>query len=154
MKQKFSKSWIRSKQPRKQRKYRYNAPMHVRQKFVSAHLSEVLRNRFGKRSLALRKGDEVKVVRGESKGFKGRIERIDLKNSKVYIEGLNVKKVDGSEVLKPIHPSNLIITDPKMEDKRRQIIIERASGSKRKLEEKKGATKERGKVKTRREKKD
>ncbi len=126
MKKEWSNKWVSSKQPRKQRKYRHNAPMHVRQKFVSAHLSEVLRKRFGKRSLTLRKGDEIKVMRGKDKGFKGKVERIDLKTSKIYIEGLNVKKVDGSEVLKPVNPSNLLIMESKMEDKMRQMIIERS----------------------------
>jgi len=128
----WSNKWIASKQPRKQRKYRHKAPLHVRQRFVSAHLSEVLRSRFGKRSLPLRKGDDVKVMRGSDKGFKGKVERIDLKTSKVYVEGLNVKKVDGSEVLKPIEPSNLLITEPKMEDKRRQLIVERSKETKEK----------------------
>lgn len=123
---KWSNKWISSKQPGKQRKYRHKAPLHVKQKFVSAHLSEVLRKRFEKRSLQLRKGDEVKIMRGGNKGFKAKIERIDLKTSKVYLEGLSAKKVDGSEVLKPVNPSNLLITDPKMEDKRRQMIVERS----------------------------
>ncbi len=122
----WSNKWVSSKQPRKQRKYRYNAPMHVRQKFVSAHLSEALKNRFGKRSLSIRKGDEVKVMRGSGRGFKGKVERINLKKAKVYIEGFNVKKVDGSEILKAVEPSNLIITEPKMDDKRRQMIVERS----------------------------
>ena len=33
MKSIFSKSWVSSKQPRKQRKYRYNAPDHIKKKF-------------------------------------------------------------------------------------------------------------------------
>jgi large subunit ribosomal protein L24 len=127
----WSNAWISSKQPRKQRKYRYNAPLHVRQKFVSAHLADALKNRFGKRSLALRKGDEVKVMVGTKKGFRGKIERIDLKRSKIYIEGLNVKKVDGSEVLRAIEPSNLLLVEPKMDDKRRQMIVERSRTSKK-----------------------
>ncbi len=134
----WSNKWVASVKPRKQRKYRHKAPLHVKQKFVSAHLSEVLRNRFGKRSLPLRKGDEVKVMRGSNKGFKGKIERIDLKTSKVYVEGLNVKKVDGSEVLRPIDPSNLIIIDSKMEDKRRQMIVERSRETKEKRKGKGG----------------
>ncbi len=110
--------------------------MHVRQKFISAHLSEVLRKRFGKRSLNLKKGDEIKVMRGKDKGFKGKVERIDLKTSKIYIEGLNVKKVDGSEVLKPINPSNLLIMESKMEDKMRQMIIERSRETNKKGDKK------------------
>jgi len=131
MKREWSSKWIASKQPRKQRKFRHRSPLHRRQKFVSAHLSEILRRRFGKRSLPLRKGDEVKVMRGSDKGFKGKIERVDLKTSKVYIEGLNVKKVDGSEVLRAVEPSNLLIVEPKMEDKRRQAIVERSREAKK-----------------------
>ncbi|NIO23265.1 MAG: 50S ribosomal protein L24 [Candidatus Aenigmarchaeota archaeon] len=134
MKKEWSNKWVSSKQPRKQRKFRHRAPLHVRQKFVSAHLSEILRRRFGKRSLPLRKGDEVRVMRGKDNGFKGKVERIDLKRSKVFIEGLNVKKVDGSEVLKAVEPSNLLIVEPKMEDKRRQATIERARKAGRKEE--------------------
>jgi large subunit ribosomal protein L24 len=126
MKKEWSNKWSSSRQPRKQRKFRHNAPMHVRQKFVSAHLSTPLKNRFEKRSLPLRKGDEVMVMRGGSRGFKGKIERIDLKHERVFIEGLNVKKVDGTEVLKPLRPSNLMITEAKMDDKRRQMIVERS----------------------------
>ena len=42
MKKKFSNAWIGSKQPRKQRKYRHNAPLNVRNKFLSSHLSKEL----------------------------------------------------------------------------------------------------------------
>lgn len=123
---KWSNKWVSSKQPRKQRKYRHQAPLHTRQKFVSAHLSEVLRKRFGKRSLPVRKGDEVRVMRGSDKGFKGKVERVNLKQGRIYIDGLNLKKVDGSEVLKAVNPSNVTITDPRMDDKRRQAIVERS----------------------------
>jgi len=140
----WSKKWISSTRPGKQRKYRYNAPMHVRQKFVSAHLSEALRNRFGKRSLPLRKGDEVKIMRGSKKGSKGKVDRINLRKSKIYVEGINVKKVDGSEVLISLEPSNLLIVEPKMDDKRRQMIVERSRKTQKpeNTKETKGAEKE------------
>ena len=54
MKKKFSASWKTSTQPRKQRKYRHNAPMHLRQKLVSVHLSKDLRKNYGKRSIPVR----------------------------------------------------------------------------------------------------
>ncbi len=125
MKQEWSSRWISSAQPRKQRKYRYNAPLHIRHKFVSANLSPELRKELGRRSLPLRKGDEVEVMRGSFKGFKGIIERINLKNLKVYIENLNVKKADGTEVAKALDPSNLRIINVVLEDKRRVAVIER-----------------------------
>ncbi|MCD6381372.1 MAG: 50S ribosomal protein L24, partial [Candidatus Aenigmarchaeota archaeon] len=68
MEKKFSKKWVSSKEPRKQRKYRYNAPLHIRQKLVSAHLTKELRNELGIRSLPVRKNDRVKIMRGKFKG--------------------------------------------------------------------------------------
>ncbi|RLJ08934.1 MAG: 50S ribosomal protein L24 [Candidatus Aenigmatarchaeota archaeon] len=127
MRKEWSSKWIRSKQPRKQRKYRYNAPLHIRRKFVSAHLSPELRERFGKRSFPLRKGDEVKVMRGEFRGFKGVVEKVNLRDLKIYIEDLKVKKADGSEVLKPLRSSNLMIVKLNLDDKKRLEALERGT---------------------------
>ncbi len=80
MKRSFSVHWIGSKQPRKQRKYRANAPIHLRHKLVSANLSKELRAKHGRRSFPLRTGDSVKIMRGEFKGKTGKIESINLKN--------------------------------------------------------------------------
>jgi large subunit ribosomal protein L24 len=57
---------IESKQPRKQRKARYNAPAHLRGKFISAPLSPALRTQYKRRTLRVVKGDTVKLLRGDS----------------------------------------------------------------------------------------
>ncbi len=119
MKRKFSKSWKASKQPRKQRKYLANAPLHIRKKFVSANLSKELRKKYDKRNLSLRKGDNVKIMRGKFSGKKGKITRVLLKLSKVIIEGIQIKKIDGSKVDVKIEPSNLQIIELNLEDKKR-----------------------------------
>ncbi len=125
MKRKFSKSWNSSKQPRKQRKYRYNAPLHVRNKFMSVHLSKVLREKYKKRNLSLKKGDSVKVLRGGLKGKTGKVDRIDVKKTKVYITGMETTKKDGTKAFFPFQPSNLIITELNLDDKKRMKSIER-----------------------------
>ena len=125
MRNQWSTSWISSKQPRKQRKYRFNAPLHVRRKFVSAHLSEALRKRFNRRAVPLRKGDEVQVMVGDKKGLKGIVERIDLKKCKIYVENIKVKKVNGTEILMPLEPSNLLIVNLVLEDKFRKKVLEK-----------------------------
>jgi len=125
MKTKFSSSWKGSVQPRKQRKYRYNAPLHIRQKFVSTHLSKDLRKKYNKRSANLRKGDNVKVLRGQFKSKNGKVEEVDLKKTSVYVSGIEVTKKDGTKARYPIHPSNLMITELNMDDKMRQKIFER-----------------------------
>ncbi len=114
-----------SSKPRKQRKALYSAPLHRRQKMVSAHLSKELREKFGRRSLPVRKGDEVAVVRGSFRGKTGKVERVELKKLRVFVEGLVRRKSDGSEVKVPIHPSNLVIISADMSDKKRQKIVER-----------------------------
>lgn len=125
MKTKFSRSWIRSKQPRKQRKYRYNAPLHIRQKLASSHLSKDLRQKHGKRSANLRKGDAVKVMRGQFRGKTGKVEDIDLKKTIAYVSGMERVKKDGTKSLLPINPSNLLITELAMDDKKRIEIFKR-----------------------------
>ena len=119
MKQSFSTQWIASKQPRKQRKYLFNAPLHLKHKFLSSHLSKDLRNKYGKRALPLRKGDEVLVMRGSFKGKKAKVSHVDLKNSKVAIEGIQISKKDGSKVDIYFYPSNLQIISLYLDDKRR-----------------------------------
>ena len=81
MKKKFSTSWISSTQPRKQRKYRANAPLHTKHKFLSANLSKSLRQKYGKRSLPLRKGDEVLVMRGSFKKKRAKVVSISFRDS-------------------------------------------------------------------------
>jgi len=119
MKKKFCTSWISSKQPRKQRKYRRNAPLHVKQKFLGAHLLKEFRIKHGIRSLAAVKGDKIRVLRGQFRKKEGKIERIDIKSLKVYVTGIDTIKKDGSKSLYPLTPSNLMILDPNLDDKKR-----------------------------------
>ncbi len=117
---------IKSSKPRKQRKFLYSAPLHLRQKLVSAHLSKELRAQMKKRSLPLRKGDEVKIMRGSFRGKTGKVLDVNLKKLKIYIEGVVHKKADGKEAKIPFHPSNLMIMKADLSDKKRQKIVERA----------------------------
>jgi large subunit ribosomal protein L24 len=123
MKSAFSPEWKKSTQTRKQRKYQMNAPLHVRQKFMHVHLSKELAKKHGTRAAQLRTGDRVKILRGVKKGISGKIERIDLKMSQVFITGIETIKKDGSKVLYPLTPSNLIITELTLEDKKRKAKL-------------------------------
>jgi large subunit ribosomal protein L24 len=115
----------KSSKARKQRKFLFTAPLHLRRKFLAAHLSKELREKYKRRSLPVRKGDEVEIMRGEFKGKKGKISRVDLKNYKVYIEGITRRKTTGAEAQVPIYPSNLRIISLNLDDKKRVEAIER-----------------------------
>src|SRR3989338_3043371 len=109
MRSAFSTSWVSSKLPRKQRKYRYKAPLHTRHKFLSAHLSKSLREKYGKRSIPLHKGDEVLVMRGSFKKKKVKVTLVDLKGTRVSLEGIQRAKKDGAKVSVWFSPSVLQI---------------------------------------------
>ena len=117
---KFSSSWKSSKKQRKQRKYRFKAPLHIKQKFVSSHLSKELRKKYGKRNVSLRKGDKVKIMRGQFKKHEGKIDRIDLKKTRAFVSGVEITKRDGSKKQLALYPSNLMIIELNMDDKLRQ----------------------------------
>ncbi len=140
MKKKFSKHWKSSKKPRKQRKYRANAPLHLRKKFVNANLSKTLRKKHNKRSVAIRKGDKVKVMRGKFKGKSGKVNKVKMKYGKIIVDGIQVTKQDGSKSDVSLKPSNLQIIELDTADKKR-FSTKSKEDSKKKGESKKKKTK-------------
>lgn len=130
MKRAFSNKWKSSSQPRKQRKYQANAPFHTKHKFLSAHLSKSLREKHGKRSLPVRKGDEVLVMRGSFKKKKAKVSAVNTKRTRIVLENIQRSKKDGTKVNVYFHPSVLQITTLNLDDKNRIQVIERARKNK------------------------
>jgi len=146
MKNKFSNSWIGSKQPRKQRKYLANAPLHIRHKLMSVHLAKDLRKKYGKRNFPVRKGDEVKVMKGEFKNKTGKIAEANYKKLKVLIDGIYKSKKDGTKIRIYFQPSNLLITELNLDDKQRTIALNRKFTEAKKVEKKSETKKEEKKI--------
>lgn len=126
MKSTFATTWKKSVQPRKQRKYAYNAPYHIKGKFLAANLSKDLREKYGVRSLRLRVGDKVKVLRGNHKGKEGKIESVDVQRTFVNVAKIEHIKPDGSKRPIPLHPSSVQIIEPDLSDKKRKAKLENA----------------------------
>ncbi len=103
----------------------FQAPDHIRYKHFAALLAPELRKSYGTRSLPVRSGDTVRVMRGDHKGFEGKVARVDRKKFRIHVEGLTREKVDGSTVFVPIHPSKVMITKLNLDDKWRKKILER-----------------------------
>jgi len=114
-----------SAKPRKQRKALYTMPHHLRHKLLSAPLSKELRAKYGFRSLPVRVGDRVRVMRGDYKGIEGKVIRVDRERGRVYIDTVTRTKVDGTPVNVPIHASKVMIIELDLSDKWRKKIIER-----------------------------
>lgn len=128
MKRSFSRAWVSSTQPRKQRKYRRRAPLHLRQKMLSAHLAQDLRKQFRRRALGVRKGDEVRIMRGTFAKTRGTVTKVDLKKLKVYIDSAKRRKVSAQEVQVALDPSNVMITKINLDDKERKKLLEKKLG--------------------------
>ncbi len=113
------------KNPRKQRERLFNAPAHGRHKNMSAHLAPDLVKSHGIKSIPVRKGDTVRVMRGDHEGFEGKVSRVDLANYRIFVEGLTREKVDGTVIFISIHPSKVLIKTLNLDDKWRKRTLQR-----------------------------
>jgi large subunit ribosomal protein L24 len=111
--------------PSKQRKRLHEAPAHVRYKLFGASLSPELQTSQKIETLPVRSGDTVRILRGDNKGFEGKITRIDRAHYRIYVEGLTREKVDGTAIPVSVHPSKVMITSLNLDDKWRKKILER-----------------------------
>src|ERR1700704_6640610 len=103
-------------------------------------------------ALKIRRDDEVVVISGKDRGKTGKVLRVDPKNSRVYVEGLNIikrhqrplpnapqREAGVIEREGPIHVSNVMLIDPKTKKPTRVGVsreggvrnrVTRASGTK------------------------
>lgn len=73
--------------------------------------------------MRIKKGDFIRIISGNHKGVEGQIVRIDHSKAQIFIEELKMKKhvkptendSKGkiTEILHPIHVSNVMALDPK-----------------------------------------
>ena len=116
---------MKSINPGKQRKKLYNAPQHLKRKWIASHLEENLLLKYDKRSIPVIKGDTVKVMRGSFKGHEDKIAGVNVKKRTLEIEGITMSKADGNKIAKPIHHSNVLITKLNLTDKWRRKKLEK-----------------------------
>jgi large subunit ribosomal protein L24 len=75
------------------------------------------------KKLKIKKGDQVMVITGESKGQKGRVLEVNREKERILVEGVNMvskhtkpnaKSPQGGILKKeaPVHISNLMVIDP------------------------------------------
>merc|ERR1712203_727952 len=107
----------------------FQAPSHIRRRFMSTPLSKELRQKYNVRSIPIRKDDEVQVVRGHYKGQQvGKVVSVYRKKFCIYIERIQREKANGASVYVGIHPSKVCVVKLKMDKDRKKIIDRRAKG--------------------------
>ncbi|KAF7490783.1 60S ribosomal protein L26 [Sarcoptes scabiei] len=115
---------------------------------MSAPLSKDLRQKYGVRTMPIRKDDEVQVrmtaffqiyltsmfsdsqiVRGHFKGNQfGKVVSVYRSKYVIYIERIQREKASGANVYVGIHPSKVLIVKLKMDKDRKKILDRRAEG--------------------------
>jgi large subunit ribosomal protein L24 len=95
--------------------------------------------------MKIRKNDNVMVISGNDRGKTGKVLKVFPKNSRVIVEGINLRKrhtkpsqknPQGGIIEKesPIHASNVMLLDPKTNEPTRlgsQIILDENTGKKK-----------------------
>ncbi|MDV3293411.1 MAG: 50S ribosomal protein L24 [Nitrososphaerales archaeon] len=92
-------------------------------KFASS-LSADLREKYKRRSVRPRKGDSVKIVRGEFKGVEGKVTKVLTEKGRLNVEGVSREKLKGGTAPIPIHSSNVVLTALALSDKLRRAKLE------------------------------
>lgn len=115
---------VKSRKPGKQRKAQANAPIHVMRKRIRARLQldKPDERLAGVRSVTIRVGDTVRVVRGDfAHGGKrvggarkadpltGKVLNVESKTGRIFIEGATATKSDNREEAVPVHSSNVVV---------------------------------------------
>jgi large subunit ribosomal protein L24 len=102
--------------------------------------------------MKIRTDDQVIVISGKDKGKTGRVLRVDRKNDRVFVEGLNMIKrhqrpmpgrpnmqVGVIEREGPIHVSNVAIVDPKDKKPTRVGVRRDADGHRMRVTKRSGS---------------
>ena len=125
---------VKSRKPGKQRKAQANAPTHVMRKRIRARLQldKPDERLAGVRSVTIRVGDTVRVVRGDfahggkrvggarkADPLSGKVLNVESKTGRIFIEGATATKSDNREEAVPVHSSNVVVTKLDETDKLR-----------------------------------
>jgi large subunit ribosomal protein L26e len=113
---------------RKQRLRHFSAPSSLRRKIMAARLSKELKEKYSVRSLPIRKGDEVKILKGKGKNKTGKVVQVYRKKWCIYVDKVNREKQNGQSVFLPIKPSYCVIEKLHLNKDRKELLERRAKG--------------------------
>ena len=112
---------------RAQRKLQLGAPSSVKRKLMSSHLNKSLRDQYKIRSLPIKRGDEVKILKGKGKGKTGKVVQVYRKRNVIYVDKVQRDKQNGQTVFLPIKPSYFVIEKLLINKDRTKTIEKRAA---------------------------
>ena len=116
-----------SSKRRVQRKYKLGAPSSIKRKLMSCHLIKSLRDQYKVRALPIKRGDEVKIMKGKAKGKSGKVVQVYRKRNVIYVDKVNREKQNGQTVFLPIKPCYCVIEKLLINKDRTKTIEKRAA---------------------------
>jgi len=116
------------RRPSKQRKKIYEAQGQSLRKLLAASLSEELQTTQGRRSYPVRKGDTVKILRGDYAGIEGKVNDVDTRGQRLFVEGVTREMTSGTSTNVSVHSSKVMITKLNLDDKWRSESIKLTQG--------------------------
>ena len=120
---------------RAQRKLQLSAPSSIKRRLMSCHLNKSLRAQYKIRCLPVKRGDEVKILKGKSRGKTGKVVQVYRKRNVIYVDKINREKQNGQTTFLPIKPCHCIL-EKIIANKDRTKTIERRAATKAKTAEK------------------
>jgi large subunit ribosomal protein L24 len=111
--------------PQITRKLARDAPNHKKSAAIRATLSSEMREKYGVRSVRVRKDDSVGVLRGEFKGVEGKVTKVFTSKGWINVEGVTREKIAGGTIPIKIHASNIVVNGLNLDDKKRRQSLEK-----------------------------
>jgi large subunit ribosomal protein L24 len=115
----------KSSQPRKVRARVRFGSIRFRNKSLSSALSKDLKEKHSFDHVTLRKGDTVKIMRGDFKGVEGKVSKTFSKTGQINVEGVTREKLKGGTVQVKINASKVMVTSLNLDDKLRRTALEK-----------------------------
>ena len=109
------------------RKRQLGACSSLKRKLMSCHLVKSLRDQYKLRSLPIKRGDEVKILKGKAKGKSGKVVQVYRKKNIIYVDKVNREKQNGQTVFLPIKPAYCVIEKLLINKDRTKTIEKRAA---------------------------
>ena len=94
---------------------------------MSCHLIKSLRDQYKVRALPIKRGDEVKIMKGKAKGKSGKVVQVYRKRNVIYVDKVNREKQNGQTVFLPIKPCYCVIEKLLINKDRTKTIEKRAA---------------------------
>lgn len=113
-----------SSQPRKKRAMMHAGSAHIRHKSLSAPLSTDLKEKYSVDHVSLRKGDKVKIMRGDFKGIEEKVAKTYSKTGQVTLDNVTREKLKGGTVQVKVQASKVMVTSLNLDDKLRRKELE------------------------------